>query len=161
MVAMRNKTITVSKHHSGMFLAGMMEHASVEVLVKARCLLLLPMLLCSYASADVFNEQSLKTLFNSSSERKAINATRRGGSGFVSGPASVELKGVVKRSDGKSVVWINRKNTMGNTMIDGVKVYPNAINKNNKVPIRVDGRMVYVKPGESWSEETGVTEDNY
>jgi len=127
----------------------------------ARYLLLLPMLLCSYVNADGFNEQSLKTLFNSPSERKAINATRRGGAGFESGPASVELKGVVRRSDGKSVVWVNRKNTMRNTLIDGVKVYPNSINKNNKVPIRVDGRMVYVKPGESWSEETGVTEDNY
>ena len=125
-------------------------------------ILILTMLFGSYANADGFDEQSLKTLFNSPSERKAINATRRGGGGgFVSGPASVELKGVVKRSDGKSVVWVNRKNTMENTMIDGVKVYPNAMNKNNKIPIRVDGRMVYVKPGETWSEETGVTEDHY
>ena len=152
---MRNKTITVSKHHSGMLLAGMTEYARVEVLVMARYLLLLPMLLCSYANADGFDEQSLKTLFNSPSERKAINATRRGGGGgFVSGPASVELKGVVKRSDGKSVVWINNKNTMNNSMVDGVKVYPNAMNKNNKVPVRVDGRMVYVKPGETWSEDS-------
>ncbi len=126
-----------------------------------RCLLIFAVLFSSSAIAEGFNEQSLKTLFTSPSERKAINATRRGAGGFMSGAASVQLKGVVKRSDGKSVVWLNRKNTMGNTMIDGVKVYPNALNKNNKVPIRIDGRLVHVKPGESWSEETGVVEDNY
>jgi hypothetical protein len=30
--------------------------------------------------------------------------------------------------------------------------------KNNKIPMRVDGRMVYVKPGETWSEGTGVSD---
>jgi len=124
-------------------------------------ILILILLSSSHATAEGFNEQSLKTLFTSASERKAINATRRGAGGFMPGAASVQVKGVVRRSDGKSVVWLNRKNTMDNTMIDGVKVYPNAINKNNKVPIMVDGRMVHVKPGESWSEDTGVTEDNY
>lgn len=127
-----------------------------------RHLLIFAMLFCSSANADGFDEQSLKTLFTSPSERSAINATRRSGDGgIVSGPASVRINGVVTRSNGKSVVWINNKNTMGNLMVDGVKVYPNAMNKNNKIPLRVDGRMVYVKPGESWSEETGVVDDNY
>ncbi len=124
-------------------------------------ILILMLLSGSCAVAEGFNEQSLKTLFTSPSERKAINATRRGDGSFMSGAASAQLKGVVKRSDGKSVVWLNRKNTMDNTMIDGVKVYPNAMKKNKKVPLMVDGRMVHVKPGESWSEETGVVEDNY
>jgi hypothetical protein len=129
-----------------------------------RPILIFTILLSAHASAEGFSEQSLKTLFTTPSERQAINANRRGGQstgGFVSGPASVQVKGIVKRGDGKSVVWVNNKNTMDNSMVDGVKIYSNSMNKSNKIPVRVDGRMVYVKPGETWSEETGVVEDNY
>jgi len=123
-------------------------------------IIILILLSGSCAIAEGFNEQSLKTLFTSSSERKAINAARRGAGGFMPGAASVQLKGVVTRSDGKNVVWLNRKNTMDNTMIDGVRVYPNGVKK-NKIPVRIDGRLIHVRPGESWSEETGVVEDSY
>jgi hypothetical protein len=143
----------------------MTEQQRVEALNMTRRLLIFAMLFCPCANAAGFNEQSLKTLFTSPPERQTINAARRGGqssgSDFVPGPAGVHVKGIMKRSNGKSVVWINNKNTMNSSMVDGVKVYSNAMNKNNKIPVRVDGRMVYVKPGETWSEETGVVEDNY
>lgn len=127
-------------------------------------IIILTTLFSSCATASGFNEQMLKQLFTTPSERQSINATRRGGQSgdfFVSGPASVQVNGIVSRSDGKSVVWVNGKNTMNNSMVDGVKVYSNSMKKNNKIPVRVDGRMVYVKPGETWSEETGVVDNNH
>ena len=127
-------------------------------------MLLIVMFLSPCVNAAGFSEQSLKKLFTTPSERQNLNASRRGGQAgdfFVSGPASVQVNGIVSRSDGKSVVWINGKNTMDNSMVDGVKVYSNSMKKNSRIPVRVDGRMVYVKPGETWSEETGVVEDNY
>lgn len=130
----------------------------------AKHIIIITLLFSTFTMADGFNEQSLKNLFTTPAERQAMNSTRRGGQSddfFVTGPASVQVNGIVSRSDGKSVVWINGKSTLNNSMVDGVKVYSDSMKKNGKVPVRVDGRMVYVKPGETWSEETGVVEDNY
>lgn len=127
-------------------------------------LIVFTLLSSSSVMATGYSEQMLKQLFTKPSERQGLNATRRGGQSsdfYVSGPSSVQVNGIVSRSDGKSVVWVNGKNTMNNSMVDGVKVYSNEMKKNNKIPVRVDGRMVYVKPGETWSEETGVVDDNY
>lgn len=130
----------------------------------AKHIIIITLLFSTFTMADGFNEQSLKNLFTTPAERQAMNSTRRGGQSddfFVTGPASVQVNGIVSRSDGKSVVWINGKSTLNNSMVDGVKVYSDSMKNNGKVPVRVDGRMVYVKPGETWSEETGVVEDNY
>lgn len=116
--------------------------------------------------AASYNEQALKTLFTTPTERQAINAERRGSQpsnseDIITGPTSVQINGIVSRSNGKSVVWMNGRNTQNNTMIDGVKVYSNSMNANNsRIPVMVDGRMVYLKPGETWSEESGVVDNN-
>jgi len=73
-------------------------------------------------------------------------------------PSSVQINGIVKRSNGKSVVWVNGKNTMDTTMTDGIKVYSGSIKSNNKVPVLIDGKKIYIKPGETWSEDTGVSD---
>lgn len=126
-------------------------------------IIILTLLFPACANATGFNEQLLKKLFTSPSERQAINATRRGGSGdfSVTGPSSIQIDGIVSRSNGKSVVWVNGKSALSGSMVDGVKVNANAMNKNNKIPVQVDGRTVYIKPGETWSEETGVVENDY
>ena len=111
--------------------------------------------------AQDYSEQSLGTLFTSQQQRQDIEGGRRGGDmsedQSLVGPSSVHVNGVVKRSNGKSVVWINGKSTMESSMVDGIKVYSNSINTQNKVPVMIDGRKVYIKPGETWSEETGVS----
>ena len=111
--------------------------------------------------AQDYSEQSLRTLFTSQQQRKDIESDKRGsnlsGNQELPVPSSVQVNGIVKRSNGKSVVWVNGKNTMDNATVDGVKVYSNSINAQNKVPVAIDGRRVYVKPGETWSEETGVS----
>ncbi len=113
------------------------------------------------AVAQDYSEQSLRTLFTSQQQRQDIEAGRRGSNLLeeqaLVGPSSVQINGVVKRSNGKSVVWVNGKNTLDSSMVDGVKVYSNSISSQNKVPVMIDGRKVYIKPGETWSEETGVS----
>lgn len=111
--------------------------------------------------AQDYSEQSLRTLFTSQQQRQDIEADRRGSNlseeQVLVGPSSVQINGVVKRSNGKSVVWVNGKNTLDSPMVDGVKVYSNSISAQNKVTVMIDGRKIYIKPGETWSEETGVS----
>ena len=122
--------------------------------------------LCIFISLQVaaqqYSEQSLKTLFTSQQERQDIEHGRKGnyssGDQGSLGPSSVQINGMVKRSNGKSVVWVNGKSTLDNSMVDGVKVYSKSIKTNNKIPVMIDGRKVYIKPGESWSEDTGVSD---
>lgn len=128
-------------------------------------LLLFAVLNPMHTIAAGYNELELKTLFTTPAERQAINAERRGGTSnngevIISGPTSIQLDGYVSRSDGSSVVWMNGKNTMDNSMIDGVKIYSDSVNNKSSIPVMVDGRMVYLKPGETWSEESGIVDDS-
>ncbi|MCK5002496.1 MAG: hypothetical protein KAS57_05700 [Gammaproteobacteria bacterium] len=116
------------------------------------------------AIAEDYSEQSLRTLFTSQQQRQDIEGDRRGSNlsqeQVQVGPSSVQVNGMVKRRNGKSVVWVNGKNTMDNSMVDGVKVYSNSISTQNKVPVMIDGRKVYLKPGQTWSEKTGISDVN-
>ena len=129
------------------------------MVLRKRILLLLCICLPLQVIAQEFSEQSLKTLFTSMQERQAIDSGRRDnkssdGQSLVE-PSSVQINGIVKRSNGKSVVWANGKNTMDSSIVDGVKLYPGSISVNNKVPVMIDGKKVYIKPGETWTQDTG------
>jgi len=123
---------------------------------------LLFILCCSTSYAD-YDAADLKKLFTDESQRAQIDASRSGNYSAteLQKAEEVSVSGYMTRSDGKNVVWVNGENTMQDSNISGVKVYPDAIRKNKKVPVKVDGRSVYVKPGESWSESTGKIKDNY
>lgn len=127
-----------------------------------KILLPLCLMLSLQTMAQQYSEQSLKTLFTTPQERQAIDSDRRNnrdsGSQAQGVPSSVQLNGIVKRSNGKSVVWINGQNTMDSTNVEDYKVYSNAINANNKTPVMIDGKKIYLKPGESWSEGAGVSD---
>ena len=129
-----------------------------------RFLLALFIFLPLLTSAQQYNEQSLKTLFTSQQERKSLENNRRGNrysnQQESAASSSVQINGVLKRSNGKNVVWLNGKSTMDNSMVDGVKVYSNSINDKFKIPVIIDGRKVYIKPGETWSEDTGISDTN-
>lgn len=125
-------------------------------------LLFLCVFIPSQVAAQQYSEQSLKTLFTSQQERQDIEHGRKGNNfsagQVLVGPSSVQINGMVKRNNGKSVVWVNGKSTLDNSMVDGVKVYSKSIKSNNKIPVMIDGQKVYIKPGETWSEETGVSD---
>ncbi len=112
----------------------------------------------AYAEYDVNN---LKKLFTDKRQRAQIDAARAGdySGSEVQQATQVKVSGYMKRSSGKSVVWVNGKNTLDSSRVGGVTVNTNAIN--NKVPVKIDGRTVYVRPGESWSEASGNVKDSY
>ncbi len=59
--------------------------------------------------AQDYSEQSLRTLFTSQQQRQDIEGDRRGSNlsqeQALAGPSSVQIDGMVKRRNGKSVVW--------------------------------------------------------
>ena len=131
------------------------------MIFRIKTLVLVVMLFPLSVMAKDYSEQSLKTLFTSQQQRQDIEGNRSSGElnddpNLIT-PSSVQVNGVLKRSNGKNVVWLNGKSTMESSMVDGVKVYSNSINSKYKVPVMIDGRKVYIKPGESWSEEVGVS----
>ena len=111
-----------------------------------------------YADYDAAN---LQKLFTDKKQRAQIDAVR---SGNYTEPGlkktnSVKVLGYVTRSDGESVAWINNQNTLTGSKVGKVKVQQSSIGKNKKVGVTVDGKHVHLKPGESWSVETGKIVD--
>ena len=114
------------------------------------------------ACAD-YDASDLKKLFTDSSQRAQIDAARSGkqtGSELKQ-TTKVNVSGYVTRSDGKSVVWVNNKNTLNSSKVDDVKVQQSTIGSNKKVAITVDGETARLKPGETWSKETGKIKEGY
>ena len=122
-------------------------------------------LLCFFFSAlsnAGYDEADLKKLFTDKAQRAQIDATR---SGIVAAPGlrqmnKVNLSGYMTRSDGKSVVWLNNKNTLAGTKVDNVNVHQSSVGRNKKVTVSIDGESVHLKPGERWLKETGEVVDN-
>ncbi|PCJ85221.1 MAG: hypothetical protein COA54_11760 [Thiotrichaceae bacterium] len=124
------------------------------------CLMVLMNASPAYAEYDV---NDLNKLFTDKKQRAQIDADRAGdySGSEVHKATQVKVSGYMKRSSGKSVVWVNGANTLDSTRVGGVTVNTQLINNNNKVPVKIDGRTVYVRPGESWSEASGSVKDNY
>jgi len=128
--------------------------------------LILTGLFCIFCSSAVhadYDATNLNKLFTDKKQRAQIDAAR---SGSYSGSdlqqtSDVNVSGYVTRSDGKSVVWVNNKNTLDSSKLGDIKVYNSSIGKNKKVTISVNGKTARLKPGETWSESTGTIKDNY
>jgi len=110
--------------------------------------------------------ENLGTLFTDSQQREKLEAVRRGTymeeAEKNSRVSNIRVDGVMIRSDGKNVVWVNGRSTLDGGPIEGIKVNAEAADKNShKVPVTVEGKRVYVKPGQVWSEGTGQVTDNY
>jgi hypothetical protein len=120
-------------------------------------------MICSNVSHADYNAADLQNLFTDKKQRARIDAVRSGGhtgSGIQQKTAKIKVSGYVTRSDGKSVVWINDKNTLDSATIDDVKVHQSSIGKNKKVSISVDNKTTSLRPGETWYKATGKIVDN-
>jgi preprotein translocase subunit SecD len=119
-------------------------------------------MLSSVVCAD-YDASDLKKLFTDSSQRAQIDAVRSGKNtgSELQQTTKVSVSGYVTRSDGKSVVWVNDKNTLDSSKVDDVKVQQSTIGNNKKVTITVDGKTARLKPGETWSKETGKIVENH
>jgi len=128
----------------------------------------LAVLLADVVSSPVMAESSddLDRLFTDRKERAQIDAMRRGayspGEGSAAGISNVRVDGVMLRSDGSNVVWVNGKSTLEKTNVSGVRVYPDKVNRDSyAAPVVVDGKRKYIKPGQSWSASSGKIKDDY
>ena len=132
-----------------------------------KILLLVVPLLCSPTGA-MSQEQldELGRLFTDASQREKLEAVRHGAyvedADEKSSVSSVTVNGIMIRSDGRNVVWINGRHSIDGNPVSGVKPYADSVDSSSfKVPLRVDGKAVKIKPGQSWSDSTGAVMDNY
>ena len=133
-----------------------------------RCLYLLfafLTLVSQPASSDARIDE-LGRLFTDPAQREKLNAIRHGASGqqveSTSSVTEVTVNGVMLRSDGENVVWINGESSLDGAPITGISVNPSTANSENyKVQLMIDGKRVNIKPGQNWSEVTGTIKDNY
>jgi len=106
-----------------------------------------------------YDASDLKKLFTDQGQRAQIDAVRSGrnAGGKMQQTTKVNVSGYVTRSDGKSVVWVNNNSTLDSSKVGDVRVQQSTIGVNKKVTISVDGKTARLKPGETWSKETGKT----
>lgn len=121
--------------------------------------------LCMVSSAVSqadYDADDLNKLFTDKRQRAQIDAARSGNhtDPDLQQTSKINLSGYMTRSDGKSVVWLNNKNTLDSSKVGDVKVNQSTVGKNKKVTVRVDGKTKRLKPGESWLKETDKIVDN-
>ncbi len=116
---------------------------------------------CSMLISADYDVQALHKLFTDKQQREKIDALRSGKTigKEVKKSETVSVSGYVTRSDGKSVVWVNNKNTINGSRVDDVTVYRSTIGKDKKVRIGLDGKSASLKPGQTWYKDTGKIVD--
>jgi hypothetical protein len=129
-------------------------------------LIMLTMLLISEHAVSEDGVEGLGRLFVDVEQREKLEAVRRGTYEMEvereSRVSNVRVDGVMMRSDGENVVWVNGKSTLDGEPVKGVKVNPeNTDSETYKVQVQIDDKRVKIKPGQNWSEGTGTIKDNY
>ena len=125
-----------------------------KIVLSLLCLMCSNVLFASYDASD------LQQLFTDKKQRSQLDAARSGNVTATEIPQTnqVKVSGYVTRSGGNSVVWLNNQNTLNSSRAGGVSVHQSSIGKNKKVKVTVDGNSVQLKPGETWSEDSGVSD---
>ena len=128
--------------------------------------ILLALLLISEHAISEDEVEELGRLFVDVEQREKLEAVRRGTYEREveqeSRVSNVRINGVMMRSDGENVVWINGENTLDGEPVKGVKVNPDSADSETyNVQLQIDGKSIKLKPGQNWSEGTGTIKDNY
>ncbi len=74
---------------------------------------------------------------------------------------AVQMRGFIKRSDGKTTIWLNQGNTLKSSTVDHVKVgkTPNA---DGGVKVKLpNGKAITLKPGQRYDPLTGRIKSIY
>lgn len=129
-------------------------------------LVLIAMMLISEPVTSEEGIEGLGRLFIDPEQREKLESVRRGTYNAdmeqESRVSNVRVNGVMMRSDGENVVWINGENTLDGAPINGISVNPNSADSETyKVQVHIDGKRVNIKPGQNWSEGTGTIKDSY
>jgi hypothetical protein len=135
-----------------------------QKLILTACLLGMMAISNSAVSRD--DVEGLGNLFTDLEQREKLEEVRHGTYRKEveknSRVSNVIVDGVMLRSDGTNVIWINGKNTLDRKSVEGVSAYPESADKESfSVPVRIDNKRLKLKPGQVWSEGTGQVRDNY
>jgi hypothetical protein len=126
--------------------------------------LLLAVLILCFMKIDAAVAQELGRLFFTPDQRAALDARRKArvpdkpAAAVVASPVT-KLDGFVKRSDGRSTVWVNGESLTENSpeapRIGTSRSDPNRVS----VPLGEGGRRATLKPGEVLDRGTGEVRD--
>ena len=136
------------------------------VSIKKRIFAVLILLIMATPVLSENEIEGLGRLFIDAEQREKLEAVRRGTYNAEAEKESrlsnIRVNGLVIRSDGENVVWINGENTLDGNILKGLSVNSDSANKENyNVRVMVDDKPVSIKPGQNWSEGTGTIKDNY
>lgn len=128
--------------------------------------ILLVLMLISKHAVSEDGVEGLGRLFVDVEQREKLEAVRRGTYDKEvereSRVSNVRVNGVMMRSDGENVVWVNGVSTLDGEPVKGIKVNPDSADSETyNVQVQIDGKRVSLKPGQNWSEGTGTIKDNY
>ena len=128
--------------------------------------ILLILLLISKHAVSADEVEGLGRLFVDVEQREKLEQVRRGTYDKQvekeSRVSNVRVNGVMMRSDGENVVWINGESSLDGAPVKGINVDPDtADSETYHVQVQIDGKRVNLKPGQNWSEGTGTIKDNY
>jgi hypothetical protein len=118
----------------------------------------------AYAVGDA---DGLNRLFTDQETRARIDAARKGDPVIEKddkngSTGKIRVDGVVIRENGDNVVWVNGENDRNSGNIGGIYVRSSQVNrKDYRVPVRLDGKTVRLKPGQVWNDENGKISDDF
>lgn len=101
------------------------------------------------AVLDTARKQNIRSEVGSENEQAAAPV-----------PQNVSVNGVVRRSDGKSTVWINNR-AVSAPQTSGINVSPNKHDNHVKLTVPESGRSVDLKVGQSVEIVSGTIEEGY
>ena len=133
------------------------------------CALTLMVLALSAGQGQVLAQEQMAEfgrLFTDAAQRARLDAIRRGArvepAEGQSTVTEVTVNGIMIRSDGESVVWVNGDSTLDGKQAEAVRALPRAADRESfKVPVKIDGKYVRMKPGQKYSSDSGLIKDDY
>lgn len=141
-------------------------------------IIIVTVMLGQFISSNVYSNEyasskGLKKLFTTAYERQELDKRRKSGvfdedssnivTEVLNNASSVELRGIVYRKGKQPVVWVNDSNTLKTQSIDSnIRVYGMEHRKSEaKVRLKVNDKMVKLKPGQVWSDFDNKATEKY
>ncbi|WP_424191987.1 hypothetical protein ACMYR3_10950 [Ampullimonas aquatilis] len=120
--------------------------------------------LMTLTHADVMADESMGRLFMSVAERRALDKLRQadGTTPITSqtlNDAPVTLNGFLKRSSGKTTVWINQLAHNDGITSPQSHALATSVSTSNVLLTLRSGKNIHLKVGQTFDTETGVTHE--
>lgn len=136
------------------------------LLAKGSLLASAMLILISMPAKSEDGVEGLGRLFIDAEQREKLESVRRGTYKAEveqeSRVSNIRIDGIMLRSDGENVIWINGESALHGTPIEGVNINPKSANGDTyNVQLSIDGKRISLKPGQNWSEGTGTIKDGY